>query len=289
MRGLKTSLAIFAIAVLIWAGWAIIVLGYKAGLLPFFGPQEGSLELAGQFGDAFGALASFMAALAAAAALSAFLRQRSEMASQEFERNFYSLLSNLQLQIAETDIKRFDPADVRQLRRSFAEHKHADIHLQDQRAFLIPLTEIKGRDAFRALLNRLRKYIENPNRFADSKSIHRKYNVFYDQWHDDLGHYFRTLYHIFRVIDEECPGDKMRYARIVRAHLSSSEIVLLAYNCSVGEGRHKFKRYVEEFALLHNYHLRLGSEFYVREREFFERMLGANPFGNQTEQPFEYS
>ena len=287
-KGLKTSAAIFLIASLVWLAWATAILSYRYGTLPFFDEGQGSLEKAGQFGDAFGVLASFMTALAAAAALSAFLRQRHEVASQEFERNFFTLLGNLQIQINETDIKRFAPDDIRSLRRRYEEQDHGYLLLEDHRAFLEPMSVVRGRDAFRALLNRLRRYVGDPTAFCHSKSIHQTYSAFFDQWHDDLAHYFRTLYHIFKMIEDECPGDKMRYARIVRAHLSNSEIILLAYNCAVGEGRHKFRAYLRDYKLLHNYHVSGRQDFYAKEFAFFERVLGSEPFGDQSSEPFKY-
>jgi len=65
-----------------------------------------------------------------------------------------------------------------------------------------------------------------------------------------LGHYVRTLYHIFKFVKEsDIPAiDKRRYTSLARAQLSADELVLLFYNCLAPVGA-KFKPLVEEFGL----------------------------------------
>lgn len=47
-----------------------------------------------------------------------------------------------------------------------------------------------------------------------------------------IGHYYRNLYHLFKMIDQSILDDteKEKYADIVRAQLSSAELLLLFYN-----------------------------------------------------------
>lgn len=93
------------------------------------------------------------------------------------------------------------------------------------------------------------------------------------------------------MIDEECPGDqarKLRYARIARSHLSSSEICLLGYNCSVGVGRHKFKKLANSYGLFHNYYIDKSYDFFVKEQDFNERMIGADAFNLDEDEIFTY-
>lgn len=67
-----------------------------------------------------------------------------------------------------------------------------------------------------------------------------------------LGHYFRNFYHIIKFVDESDVVDKKRYTSIARAQLSSSEHILLFYNGLSGYGKVRFKRLIEEYALLEN-------------------------------------
>lgn len=257
MKRQRFSVAAVALVVLgIWGAWFFYVLRFWAPGPSFFGYDGATLTSLGAFGDAFGVLGSLMAALAASAAYSAYLRQQEEAAAQEFERNFFTLLNNLQIHIQETDVRRFNENDVAKLKRQTRLMGPSGILLfDDEKAFLTTKAEIRGRDAFRVLKNRLRRSIKDYNVFRDSAHVHRIYKAFFQQWHDDLGHYFRTLYHIFKMIDERCPSSKKRYAQIVRSHLSNSEIILIAYNCSVGGGQGEFKRLLNEYEILHNYHL----------------------------------
>jgi hypothetical protein len=78
------------------------------------------------------------------------------------------------------------------------------------------------------------------------------YEAVFDEQPEVLGHYFRNLYHIIRFVDESGISEKKRYTSIVRAQLSSYEHVLLHYNGLGGYGAEKFKRLIEEYALLEN-------------------------------------
>ena len=68
----------------------------------------------------------------------------------------------------------------------------------------------------------------------------------------DTGHYFRNLYNIMKFIKNSTITNKKLYTNIIRAQLSSYELVLLFYNCLSEVGNQKFKPLVEEFALLKN-------------------------------------
>jgi hypothetical protein len=70
-----------------------------------------------------------------------------------------------------------------------------------------------------------------------------------------LAPYFRMLYHLFNLIDDEQSltlDDRERYASMVRAQLDDWELRLLFYNCTVGEGKAGLMRYVLKYGLLKN-------------------------------------
>lgn len=280
---------IFAVAIIIWFAWLGLVVSHQAGWLPIYGKTGGSLSSAGQFGDSFGALASLMAALAAAAALSAFLRQRKEVAAQEFERNFFTLLNNLQILVSTIDVGQRKGEDILELYHSL-ERGDVDLLTFQTETMFIPSESVQtGQEALRALLSMFREEIRESEQFKDSKFIHRAWEDFYDLWHDDLGHFFRTCYHIYKMIDEKCPEDRIRYSRIARSHLSSSQIILIAYNCAVGEGRFKFKSLVEKYSILHNYHVSKRIAFFEEEFSFFRRMFSDEAFRLEEKPEFKYT
>ena len=109
---------------------------------------------------------------------------------------------------------------------------------------------LKSRDCFRYL------YESFYNTMKDrDKSIHfslEPYLVVYHRNESDLGHYFRNLYTITKFINNSEEIEKQKYADILRAQLSSHELLLLFYNCLSDYGNQKFKPLVEEYQLLKN-------------------------------------
>ena len=94
------------------------------------------------------------------------------------------------------------------------------------------------------------------------------YLEFYDAHQEEIGHYFRHLYHIIKFVKTSDIDDKRRYTDFVRAQLSSFELALLFYNGLSAHGREKFKPLIEEFALFKN----LPSKILLKRthREFYE-------------------
>jgi hypothetical protein len=89
---------------------------------------------------------------------------------------------------------------------------------------------------------------------TDMKAIIIAYKLFFKEHQDQIGHYFRQLYHIMKFIDDSDlnPEDKYKYARFVRAQLSTYELVLLFYNVMAGHGFFKFRELVIRYDVLQN-------------------------------------
>jgi hypothetical protein len=87
---------------------------------------------------------------------------------------------------------------------------------------------------------------------TDVEKVQRAYSLFYQDAQSELGHYFRSFYHIVRYVDmaELTDSEKRRYQRIVRAQLSSVELKLLFYNGLSTFGDKRFKPLIEKYALL---------------------------------------
>jgi hypothetical protein len=74
------------------------------------------------------------------------------------------------------------------------------------------------------------------------------YIAFYSNTKEQTAHYFRTIYRVFRFIDN-CKfddKDKDQYAKIVRAQLSESELFFIHYNAFTEYGS-KFRRLINNF------------------------------------------
>lgn len=115
--------------------------------------------------------------------------------------------------------------------------------------------ETRGRDCFSAFTGWIRNNHARASRnHPTEKSLAEAYRIFYEDHRrkTEVGHYFRNLYHIFKYIDENpllTPHEKMKYAKLVRAQLSTPETALLFYNGLHPAGR-AFRKYIERYSLL---------------------------------------
>ena len=73
----------------------------------------------------------------------------------------------------------------------------------------------------------------------------------YPKYEPELGPYFRTLYHVFKFIENATltEPEKIAYADIARAQLSRFELALLFYNGLTPYGE-KFKPLIEKYGIL---------------------------------------
>lgn len=119
-----------------------------------------------------------------------------------------------------------------------------------------------GRDCFKKFYEYLEKDIKgivhgsrSSKKSIASVSVENAvmgYEKLYTNYKSDLSHYFRTFYHIIKLIDSSEIKNKRKYISLARAQLSSFEQVLLFYNCLHNNGREKFKPLIERYGLLKN-------------------------------------
>ncbi len=242
--------------------------------------QNNPFGTAGSFGDAFGPIGSLMATIAASGALYAFVNDRHDRKVQQFESNFFALLANFESITAQAKL-------------TFGKNK-GDVSFKSKYRALekavnhSPKRVFQGRSALRVLVLRIREGV-NPSGFNDIKVVSNVYQGLFNNNVNMLGHYFRTLHHLFRLIDERCLADKDFYARILRAQLSDEELCLIAYNCIVGEGRFKFKHLAVRFSLFHNLH-RLSEDPHKKaELSFFQRKLPREAFRFEEQGAISYN
>lgn len=100
-----------------------------------------------------------------------------------------------------------------------------------------------GEDLWRSWIN-ANNGLPNRRGFLEDacESWRAEYSIYVD-------HYFRVLYRLLRHIDTRTQTDKNDYAKIVRAQLTSKELVLLFYN-SFTPGGARMRAEVERYALL---------------------------------------
>lgn len=122
-----------------------------------------------------------------------------------------------------------------------------------------------GANALKIILVRLKKLIVPPETWGGAvsdeminsrrKVITEIFDSVCKEYKADIGHCYRMLYHIVRLIDENDmlnAEEKRKLIGIVRSHLSETEFALLFYNCITERGYYKMRRLVDHYDLLQN-------------------------------------
>ena len=224
--------------------WVALIVSSGAGWNPL--KVSWNFSNSGAFGDSFGPISALMASVAAISAIMAYRSQ-----SQEIERLHAR-------EVEEDRLRRLD--DERRQQRDIIEDVNTRKSLFEGTFFKLldafrsivsetdvgaPGSQKVARDAFKSMV----RYMVNRSSSGDH---HVSWKMTSEYYQNDLNHYFRFLYHVIRFVDESEIENKYFYIRLVRAHLSESEIVLVALNCAYGNGREKFLPLVEKYSLLHN-------------------------------------
>lgn len=162
-------------------------------------------------------------------------RQSATMAQQAFDSAFFNLLERF------NRVRENVTVEYREMQR--------DINGEPQLVYL----KASGRKAFEKFYEALQTSIgpesNQPNRRAALEGI---FKPFYELSESDLGPYFRTLYHIFKYVDNEpqlTQQQKINYANIARAQLSDVELCVLFYD-GLTNLAPKFKPLIECYGVL---------------------------------------
>lgn len=237
--GLLEIIGFIIFVVLTWLG-----LGYFAS----------TREEPGVFGDMFGAVNALFSGLAFAGLIYTIWLQRIELRLQR--RELEATRHELAGQKAQME------AQNRTLRRQNFENTFFQLlRLHNDIVNSIDLVDennriTKGRDCFQTFYSRLRKVHKSKANLQDTDviSIRTQLNViyleFYSSHSSELGHYFRSIYNIVKFVKNSEVENKSLYTNLVRAQLSSYELLLMFYNCLSEMGSEKFKPLTVEFNLL---------------------------------------
>lgn len=110
----------------------------------------------------------------------------------------------------------------------------------------------KGKDALKSLLlDMFDNYDANTIFNQRRKVAQNEYMIVIHEHYDTAAVYFRTIYRIYQIIDEaQCEElKKVEYAKIMRAQLTSAELVMLRYNALTLYGV-KSKLYLNKYNVL---------------------------------------
>jgi len=262
------------LSILVLSIVVLMVLAYGGFIIYTSWPITlGNIGKAGAFGDSFGVLTSLFSGLAFAGIVLTILLQREELQLQRNELK----LTREEFQNQHSTIKRqnFESTFFQMLRL------HNDIL---NGIDLSGRTENTGRDCFVIFLGRIEGYYtavekEKPSA-SEVEKINLAYAEFWRKTQQDLGHYFRYLYTVFKFIKESDVANKKLYSNIVRAQLSDQELAVLFYNCLYRFGVEKFKPLTEEFAIFDN----LPGDMIInpRHRELYRPEAFGVPTSQQT-------
>lgn len=225
-------------------------------------------EKKGQFGDMFGALNTLFAGLAFAGLLRTVMLQSAQIRDAKnqslehdkqthkdrFEATFFQLVNTFNHVID-----------------SFSEYSsgfNSSQKLEFSGRILL------ARDVS-TLYNTLKFELKEINDLdKKSKLMKTRYSVFFEHRDTRLAHYFRMLYRIMRWIDTAPENDQEIYAKILRAQLSSQELVLIFFNC-LGEYGEGMKPLVEKYSLLK--HLPAGELILDMDKALFKQSAFHDP------------
>jgi len=112
-----------------------------------------------------------------------------------------------------------------------------------------------GRDCFRFIFEEdfKKKYpltSLGDNSQSSKKILNDHFDSIYKFYRNDLGHYFRYVYNIYKYIEE---NDSMYsfHNKLLRSQFSDYELLILYYNCICTRGE-KLQRYAEKYSLFDN-------------------------------------
>lgn len=204
----------------------------------------------GTFGDMFGAVNALFSGLAFGGVIYAILLQRLELKLQRKELE----LTRGELEGQKHQLKAQNETLQKQ---NFETTFFQLLRLHNDITNDIDIGEanrFKGRDCFKEFYNRFRvlwsRNIQEHQENNELEHINKTYLKFYEGLQSEFGHYFRSLYNIIKLIDNSEVEDKRLYTNLVRAQLSSFELLLLFYNALSEMGSEKFKPLIEKYSLL---------------------------------------
>lgn len=257
---------------------AILFILIAAGIvIPMCYTEPGS---AGEFGDMFGAVNAAFSGLAFLGVIVAILLQKRELSLQRKE------LEQTREELAgQREQLRLQNATFRQQAFETAFFSMITLHhrIVSDVTSGVDHNRRAGRDSFVWFHYRLFALLADKEKSRGRGPVadvaEEAYALFYAEYQSDLGHYFRNLYNIVKFVDRSDIGDRQFYTNLVRAQLSSDELLLLFYNCTVGGGRDKFKPLVERYVLLK--HMPLGDLHSYRHHKWIEAAAFGSPPKNK--------
>lgn len=237
------------------SAWILIGLGFLIGIIGFVIHYNGLNWNLNLFGDYIGGVVASTWSLAGLFIIYvAFLGQRIQLIQQKIELRY----NQFEVRATREELKAQKEQMVEQ-NKTLSQQRFENtffqmLNLHHQIVNSIDVgtaTSYKSRDSFKRIYELIKTEMRTKSK-DNLDIILQRYLVYYNKYQSDLGHYFRNLYTIIKLVKFSEIEDKHKYTNIVRAQLSSHELLLLFYNCLSRNGIEKFKTLIEEFHLLKN-------------------------------------
>lgn len=222
-------------------------------------------------GDSFGAINSLFSGLALAGIILTILMQKQEL---EYQRKELVMTREEMVRTRKEFETQNSTLSKQQFENTFFQMINLLTTITEQSKYVRNQYTSTGRDAFKSMLNQYNEIIashirsennrigsmeimENPNLEFTSDNINKRlsvqiYSTLFNYHKNTLSHYFRTLYHIVKLIDSTEGIDQRFYISVLRSQLSNPEQILLFYNCLHSNGLRFFKPLIEKHCLLKN-------------------------------------
>ncbi len=255
MTGFLKYSWLFLLVFLVWTGFIFV-----GPALIKLAPDTSSQDI-GTFGDMFGSLNALFSGLAFAGLIVAIVIQNKELKLQN---------DTLELQKDELRQTRevFEEQSETLKKQQFESTFFQMVSLHNDIINSIQIRDKNGREAFNLLFKdtlgvvnsffshgRLPEPLNSVSPLIEQeiKNIVERYLDLYKGGQGNkIGHYFRNLYNIIKLVENSEIKNKKLYTNIIRAQLSVPELVLLMINCSTYLGSEKFKPLIEKYSLLSN-------------------------------------
>lgn len=226
--------------------FSFIIIGAGAFIYWFISGNNNDLD---KFGDYVGGVVTSIWSLAGLIIIYvAFLGQKQQILQQQKEM----LYNRFEISMTREEMVQQNETLSRQrFENTFFQMLSLHHQIVDSIEYIHPNRTRTGRDAFKFIYEQFHSEMQS-KRKDDFNITLETYLKHYKRSQHLLGHYFRNLYHIIKLVKYSDIEEKSRYTSLVRAQLSSHELLMLFYNCLTINGLEKFKPLVEEFRLFKN-------------------------------------
>ena len=251
MKNNRHYLYVVLMALVFVVGLYVVGITEIDKIIVYFGhlPEEGGITNndRGTFGDSTGFINTLFSSLAFAGVILTLYWQIKENSNskeeghrKQFEDVFFHMTENFETIIAGLKIEIVNPYE--NITDDWEPQAEGNANVKHY---------VEGREVFRYLYEQQFKYDVHMTG-AIIASRMEGYERFME---GQLDHYFRYFYRILRYIDDSKLIDskeKYRYACVLRAHMSSYELLIMHYNGLSTIGRMKLKPLLERYSMLNN-------------------------------------